>query len=85
VDEIRPLSPLRLVHTAANRGDDRIEELVGILDKAGETEQPGISTEEATLLSMYGREIAAFDTPTFSTKLGQIIAQATSRVSRKAG
>jgi hypothetical protein len=55
------------------------------LDKAGETAQPGISTEEATLLSMYGSEIAAFDTPTFSSKLGQIIAQATSRVSRKAG
>ena len=85
VEEIRPFSPLRLVHTAANRGADRIEELVGILDKAGETAQPGISTEGATLLSMYGREIAAFDTPTFSTKLGQIIAQATSRVSRKAG
>jgi hypothetical protein len=27
---------------------------------------------------MYGREIASFDTPTFSKKLGEIIARATS-------
>jgi|SRR2546423_1038754 hypothetical protein len=33
----------------------------------------------AALLWMYGRQIASFDTPTFSNKVGEIIAQATSR------
>jgi hypothetical protein len=42
------------------------------------------SAGKAALLWMYGREIAAFDTPAFSNRLGRIIAQATSRVTRKA-
>jgi hypothetical protein len=33
---------------------------------------------------MYRREIAAFDTPAFSKRLGLIIADATRRVARKA-
>jgi hypothetical protein len=34
---------------------------------------------------MYGREIADFDSPRFSQKLGQIIAKGTGNVTRKAG
>ena len=37
-----------------------------------------ISTDKSVLLWMYCREIAPFDTPTFSEKVGELIARATS-------
>jgi len=36
-----------------------------------------VSSDKSALLWMYGREIASFDTPTFSAKVGEIIAHAT--------
>jgi hypothetical protein len=38
-----------------------------------------ISTDKSALLWMYCREIAPFETPTFSTKVGELIARATER------
>jgi hypothetical protein len=76
----------RRVPTAGNRGADEIESSERILqEKSATQQQPGLSSEKATLLWMYGREIAAFDTPAFSNKLGRIISQAASRAVRKAG
>jgi DNA-binding response OmpR family regulator len=40
-----------------------------------------ISTDKSTLLWMYCREIAPFETPTFSTKVGELIARAAKRPS----
>jgi DNA-binding response OmpR family regulator/ribonuclease BN (tRNA processing enzyme) len=40
-----------------------------------------ISTDKSALLWMYCREIAPFETPTFSTKVGELIARATKRSS----
>jgi hypothetical protein len=40
-----------------------------------------ISTDKSILLWMYCREIAPFETPTFSTKVGELIARATKRPS----
>jgi len=37
-----------------------------------------ISTDKSALLWMYCREIAPFETPTFSKKIGELIARATS-------
>jgi hypothetical protein len=37
-----------------------------------------ISTDKSALLWMYCREIAPFETPTFSNKVGELIARATS-------
>jgi hypothetical protein len=37
-----------------------------------------ISTDKSVLLWMYCREIAPFETPTFSEKVGELIARATS-------
>jgi hypothetical protein len=38
-----------------------------------------MSTDKSALLWMYCREIAPFETPTFSTKVGELIARATKR------
>jgi DNA-binding response OmpR family regulator len=40
-----------------------------------------IRTDKSALLWMYCREIAPFETPTFSTKVGELIARATKRSS----
>jgi DNA-binding response OmpR family regulator len=40
-----------------------------------------ISTDKSALLWMYCREIAPFETPTFSDKLGELIVRATKRPS----
>jgi hypothetical protein len=40
-----------------------------------------ISTDKSALLWMYCREIAPFETPTFSTKVGELIGRATKRPS----
>jgi len=42
------------------------------------------SSDKSALLWMYGREIASFDTPAFSKKLGEIIAGATQARRRSA-
>lgn len=62
---------------------DKIETVVR--EQASDREQPDINSDKAALLWMYGREIAAFDTPTFSNNLGRIIARATSSIARRAG
>jgi hypothetical protein len=62
---------------------NKTEELVRVLEKAS-AEQPSISSEKADLLWMYGRKIAAFDTPAFNNQLGRIIAEAPRTVVRKA-
>jgi phosphoribosyl 1,2-cyclic phosphodiesterase/FixJ family two-component response regulator len=84
VDETRPLPVLQLVSTSGKRAADKIERLVSGLEKTSGREQRGVSAEKADLLWMYGREIAAFDTPAFTKRLGRIITEATSRVARKA-
>jgi len=82
VDETRPFPLPHSVSTSGTREAYKIKKLVRVLEKATDREQPGINSEKAALLWMYGREIAAFDTPAFSNQLGRIIAQATSRVAR---
>jgi DNA-binding response OmpR family regulator len=84
VDETRPVPVLQLVSTGGARPADKIEDLARVLENASAREQLDISSEKADLLWMYGREIAAFDTPAFSKQLGRIIADATRRVARKA-
>jgi phosphoribosyl 1,2-cyclic phosphodiesterase/FixJ family two-component response regulator len=83
VDETRPLPVLRLVSTGGKRAADKIEELVRVLEKVSAGEQRGISSDKADLLWMYGREIAAFDTPAFTNQLGRIVAEAASRAAHK--
>jgi hypothetical protein len=75
----RPSHPLRVVHAAHGLGDHGIKKLPRVSQRATDENDPVISSEKAALLWMYGRQIAAFDTPTFSNKVGQIIAQATSK------
>jgi phosphoribosyl 1,2-cyclic phosphodiesterase/CheY-like chemotaxis protein len=62
-----------------------VHRFVAAAGKGALQDQRGISSEKAALLWMYGRGIADFDSPSFSQKLGQIIADATSNVRRKAG
>jgi hypothetical protein len=42
-----------------------------------------ISTDKSVLLWMYCREIAPFETPTFSEKVGELITRATSTPSAR--
>jgi len=84
VDETRPLPVLQLVSSAGNRTADKIEELVRVLEKTFAREQRSLSSVKTDLPSMYRREIAAFDTPAFTKRLGRIITEATSKVARKA-
>jgi hypothetical protein len=57
-------------------GSDR--SLQRVLQKRADQRDPAVSSDKSALLWMYGREIASFDTPTFSKKLGEIITRATS-------
>jgi DNA-binding response OmpR family regulator len=75
-DQEQRLPPLRVRHTAKSIGFDR--SLQRVLQKRADQRDPAISSDKSALLWMYGREIASFDTPTFSKKLGEIIARATS-------
>jgi hypothetical protein len=75
-EEERPSHPLRVVHAAHGLGGHGIKKLPRVSQRAADGNDPVISSEKAALLWMYGRQIAAFDTPTFSNKVGQIIAQA---------
>jgi hypothetical protein len=84
VDETRRLPVLQLISTSGNRAADKIEELVQVLEKTSAREQRSVSSVKADLPRMYRREIAAFDTPAFSKRLGRIITEATSRISREA-
>jgi hypothetical protein len=43
-----------------------------------------ICTDKSALLWMYCREIAPFETPTFSKKVGELIARATSAPQKRA-
>jgi phosphoribosyl 1,2-cyclic phosphodiesterase len=83
--EKRVPSVHRSVAAAASPGADKGRKLLRVVEKGAAQDRPGISSDKAALLWMYGREIADFDSPTFSEKLGQIIANATSSVRRKAG
>jgi phosphoribosyl 1,2-cyclic phosphodiesterase/DNA-binding response OmpR family regulator len=84
VDETLPVPVLHLVSTGGARPADKIEELVQVLEKTFAREQRSVSSVKPDLPRMYRREIAAFDTPAFSKRLGLIIADATRRVARKA-
>jgi CheY-like chemotaxis protein len=75
-EEERPSHPLRVVHAAHGLGGHGIKNLPRVSQRAADGNDPVISSEKAALLWMYGRQIAAFDTPTFSNKVGEIIAQA---------
>jgi phosphoribosyl 1,2-cyclic phosphodiesterase/DNA-binding NarL/FixJ family response regulator len=84
VDETRPSPMVQLVSTGGKRPVGKVEELARVLEKTSAREQPGVSSEKADLLWMYGREIAAIDTPSFNNRLARIVAEATRRVARKA-
>jgi hypothetical protein len=75
-DQEQRLRPLRVRHAAKSIGSDR--SLLRVPQKRAYERDPAISSDKSALLWMYGREIASFDTPTFSKKLGEIIARATS-------
>jgi phosphoribosyl 1,2-cyclic phosphodiesterase/DNA-binding response OmpR family regulator len=71
--------PLRIVHTAKPLGVDESTKVPRVSRPAADRKQMVVSPDKSALLWMYGREIAAFDTPGFSTKLGEIIARASTR------
>ena len=79
----RRSAPLGILHNAKNlesdrvKGSDRIKKQ-RVLQKGVDKRATVLSSDKSALLWMYGREIASFDTPTFSKKLGDIIARATS-------
>ena len=75
---------VQLVSTGGKRPVGKVEELARVLEKTSAREQLGVSSEKADLLWMYGREIAAIDTPSFNNRLARIVAEATRRVARKA-
>jgi CheY-like chemotaxis protein len=78
----RRSAPLGVLHNAniesgRVKGSDWIKKQ-RVLQKGVDKRAPVLSSDKSALLWMYGREIASFDTPTFSKKLGDIIARATS-------
>jgi CheY-like chemotaxis protein len=78
-DKERRSSPLGVLHNAKRvKGSDRVKNLQRVLQKGADKGPPAIISDKSALLWMYGREIASFDTPTFSKKLGDIVARATS-------
>jgi ribonuclease BN (tRNA processing enzyme)/DNA-binding response OmpR family regulator len=89
-NEKRPLaSPraMRFVGTAPGHRSHRITGLHSRPQKGTErrrSSQRITSSDKSALLWMYGREIASFETPTFSSKVGEIIAQATGSPSENA-
>jgi len=50
----------------------------------GRSSEKVISTDKAALLWMFCKEIAPFETPTFSKKVGELIARATSAPQKRA-
>jgi hypothetical protein len=62
----------------ASRDDERAPTAMTIGDakRAGESET-NMDSDKSALLWMYGREIAPFDIPAFSSHVGEIIARAT--------
>jgi phosphoribosyl 1,2-cyclic phosphodiesterase/CheY-like chemotaxis protein len=75
--EERRLRPLRVIETAKSIAAG-VKNFPPIPQtRAGKRHQV-IVAEKSALLWMYGREIASFDTPAFSKKLGEIVARATS-------
>jgi phosphoribosyl 1,2-cyclic phosphodiesterase/CheY-like chemotaxis protein len=72
------------IHRFVAAGAGKGRKLPRALERRDVQDRPGIDSDKAVLLWMYGREIADFDSPAFSKKLGQIIADATSNVRRKA-
>ena len=83
--ERRVASVHRFVAAAASPGAGKGRKLPRALERRDVQDRPGIDSDKGALLWMYGREIADFDSPAFSENLGQIIADATSNVRRKAG
>jgi phosphoribosyl 1,2-cyclic phosphodiesterase/CheY-like chemotaxis protein len=67
----RRLPPLRGIRSG------QLENLHRVPQKGADKTHP-VSLDKSTLLWMYGREIASFDTPAFGKKLGEIIVRATS-------
>jgi phosphoribosyl 1,2-cyclic phosphodiesterase/CheY-like chemotaxis protein len=75
-NEGQRLPPLRVRHAPKTIGSAR--SLQRVPQKRAGKADPASSSDKSALLWMYGREIASFDTPIFSKKLGEIIARATS-------
>jgi hypothetical protein len=67
----------------ASRDNERAPTAITIGDakRAGENEakesETNMDSDKSALLWMYGREIAPFDIPAFSSHVGEIIARAT--------
>jgi DNA-binding response OmpR family regulator len=86
-DEERPLAPLATLDTEREDRFDRIPRLASRPQKGTERKRSSdrvISSDKSSLLWMYSREIAPFETPTFSHKVGEIIARATSAPQKRA-
>jgi DNA-binding response OmpR family regulator len=69
------------LHTEPEDKPDRIARLLSVPQKATARKRSfgaGHSLDKSSLLWMYCREIAPFETPSFSSKVGEIIARATS-------
>jgi phosphoribosyl 1,2-cyclic phosphodiesterase/DNA-binding response OmpR family regulator len=70
--EKQRLFPLREI------GLENVKNLHSRSQMATDKKRPVLSSEKSALLWMYGREIASFETPSFSKKLGEIITRAAS-------
>src|SRR2546425_9226471 len=88
-------SSIRLMFLTQIRNDPRSEGLRNSTGKAvvrhaskgnrkRRSSEKVISTDKAGLLWMYCKEIAPFETPTFSKKVGELIARATSAPQKRA-
>jgi hypothetical protein len=68
---------MRILNTELGHRFDRITGLHPMPQKGTERRRSServTSSDKSALLWMYGREIASFETPTFSRKVGEIIA-----------
>jgi hypothetical protein len=72
---------MRILDTGPAHRFDRMTDLRPMPQKGTERRRSServTSSDKAALLWIYGREIAPFETPAFSSKVGEIIARATS-------
>jgi phosphoribosyl 1,2-cyclic phosphodiesterase/CheY-like chemotaxis protein len=90
-DKQRRLVSPRAMRILDNERDDRFDRITGLHPKPHKGVERRHSSGRATrpdksaLLWMYGREIASFETPTFSNKVGEIIARAHKHGSETSG
>jgi DNA-binding response OmpR family regulator len=89
-DKQRHLVSPRAMQILNTGRDDRFDRITGLYPKPHKGVERRHSSGRATrpdksaLLWMYGRKIASFETPTFSNKVGEIIARATSTAQKRA-